>query len=122
MTRCLRTARIGRLLALRVLMACLALVGAQQAFVAAAFASVPRAVQPATWQQGTPWRVPATVDAARLPMRSSRRGVPTKSPSNVSRAASPEALTVIRPAGRAGEFLVPRSFVPPPPFHPPRAR
>ncbi len=114
-------ARTRRRHLLPLLLAMLAFAGSQTAFVRAAFPHVPRAVQTAAWRQGTPWRAAVVVAPAHVPMHGSRRSARTVGPSDATAAMFPDAPIVISPEGRTAALLVPPSFVPPPPFHPPRA-
>lgn len=107
---------------MRLLLAVLAFVGSQAAFVSASFAPAPRAVPLTAWEHGGSTQAQPVIDAARLPMRGGRRAAPTVGPSDPAGADVPVSAIVIRPTGRAAASLEPLSFVPPPPFHPPRVR
>ncbi len=104
--------------AARLLLALLAFAGSQASFALAAFRPAPRLSTTHVWQAGTDGH--SAVDAARLPIRNARRAV-TSGPSDPSRYALIDWLTIRQLAIRAHSADVPESFVPPPPFHPPRA-
>lgn len=107
---------------LRLLLATLALVGSQGAFVGAAFPRALHAATAASWASGSSSQGQPSVDPARLPVRHGRRVAQRVGPSDANGAVPPASPVVIRPAGPAAAFVLPASFVPPPPFHPPRAR
>lgn len=118
----LRDPRSGRLGPLRLLLALLAFVGIHAALARTSFSRAPHTVQGASWAQRSPAPSHPVVKTAHSPLRSGRRAGPRVGPSDASRAALPDAPMVIQAAGRPAAPLAPPSFVPPPPFHPPRGR
>jgi hypothetical protein len=62
------------------------------------------------------------VNEARIPRGGMRRVAPTTGPSVRDEQRTPESRDANRASNWDRDVLVPPSFVPPPPFHPPRGR
>jgi hypothetical protein len=118
----LRDSRLGRGRLVRLFLALLAFVGTQAVFVRAAFPHVPRSAAVRTIEQNPDAQSQSSVDEGPLPSRGSRRGGPTVGPSAPSAPEATESVVAVRSDRVATSGEAPPTFVPPPLFHPPRAR
>ncbi|HSQ33062.1 MAG TPA: hypothetical protein VLN49_24580 [Gemmatimonadaceae bacterium] len=118
----LRDSRLSRGRLVRLALALLAFVGTQAVFVRAAFPHVVRSTAVRMIDQNSDAQSQSSVDEGRLPSRGSRRGGPTVGPSAPSAPQAIESVMDTRSARIVTSGDAPPAFVPPPLFHPPRAR
>lgn len=122
MIRFLRETRRRRGKSVRLLLAFLAFIGTQAAFVRAAFPHVSRAATMRVIEQTSDAQSPqSSVDEGTVPSRGGRRGGPTVGTSAPTTPEVSESAAPQRAKGFATALEAPPSFVPPPLFHPPRA-
>lgn len=118
----LRDSRLSRGGLARLFLALLAFVGTQAVFVRAAFPHVPRSAAVRMIDQNSDAQSQPSVDEGPLPSRGSRRGGPTVGPSVPSAPEPVESVVETRSARIVSAGEAPPTYVPPPLFHPPRAR
>ncbi|HTJ23658.1 MAG TPA: hypothetical protein VL383_14740 [Gemmatimonadaceae bacterium] len=118
----LRDSRLSRGRLVRLFLALLAFVGTQAVFVRAAFPHVARSVAVRMIDQNADAQSQSSVYEGRLPSRGVRRGGPTVGPSAPSAPEAIESVVETRSARVVTSGEAPPTFVPPPLFHPPRAR